>query len=467
MNEGLDRRTLLLPTIFGASVAGLASAHAQATTPAHDTALSAKSFGAVGDGVADDTAALQAWVSAGCGTLEGRMGRNYYGNVPMYLPPGEYKIREPLVIRSGFGLHIFGAGRFTSTITSDGSIFVTNGCQYSRFERLHLTSASKTEPLFELDWDNSGPAALQSNTFADMYFGGGGYGVRIGKSGFMGSENLFANNYFSGSAIAGLCTANYNALQQTVVGGNFGECQTGILVHMGSVPTIHGAGFQGSRNFDIQIDNQANDAYSVAGCRTESANFLKNANGANVSISGCSQTSSSPGTFVSTSGGAVTLDACISVAGIIHGGTSSYISRRGCRFRSGCYQHSGVLVDLDGQQTNLTPATIAANQGTVLSAAHIQGGVIVRTGAPVADFADTTDTAANILQNYPRSAPLQGLNVGTSIHVKILNLTTRMMTLNGGAGVTIVGKNSVASEASVALLGVITNVAPPMINFYM
>lgn len=470
MNEHPDRRAILLPGAFGVGAMGLAltQANASAAAPAYDSALNAKAFGAVGNGESDDTAALQAWISAGCGSPESGHGREYYRNIPMFLPPGNYRIKAPLSIRSGFGLHIFGAGRFTSTIrnSAGGSIFVTNGCQYSRFERMCLVSTGKTEPLFELDWDNTGPAALQSNTFADIYFAGGGYGVRIGNGGYMGSENLFANCYFSGSAVAGLFTSNYNALQQTVIGGNFGECHTAIHVRAGSVPTIHGVGFQGSADFDIQIDNQANDAYSIAGCRTESQNFVRNSNGATIAIAGCAQTSSSAGTFVSTSGGAVTLDACSSFAGSIRGNTSAYILRRGCKFHPGCYEHTGILVDLDGQQTNIVPATVDSNFGTTLLAAQLNGGLIIRKGSPGVDFVDTTDSAANILRNYPRSASILSLNVGTAMHVKILNTTDRTMTLQGGAGVTIMGKNAIPPDSSISLLGIVANVDLPKVNFY-
>src|SRR5262249_31063881 len=46
-----------------------------------------------------------------------------------------------------------------------GSVFVTNGCGYARFEGMRLTAASGGKS-FDLDWDGSaGGPALQSNTF--------------------------------------------------------------------------------------------------------------------------------------------------------------------------------------------------------------------------------------------------------------------------------------------------------------
>jgi hypothetical protein len=68
--------------------------------------LSVKDFGAVGDGVADDTAAIQACVNAG----------------HTYFPAGDYKISSTILIPSnrqvsgdGYASHIFGSTSFVST----------------------------------------------------------------------------------------------------------------------------------------------------------------------------------------------------------------------------------------------------------------------------------------------------------------------------------------------------------------
>src|SRR5262249_31063882 len=74
--------------------------------------------------------------------------------------------------------------------------------------------------------------------FADMFFDGGAIGVEIGHSGFMGSENLFLNCFWLGQTTAGLLTSNANALQQTVIGGDFQGCNRAIFAGAGSVPTI-------------------------------------------------------------------------------------------------------------------------------------------------------------------------------------------------------------------------------------
>jgi hypothetical protein len=134
----------------------------------------------------------------------------------------------------------------------------------------------------------------------------------------MCSENLFMNCYFSrGGTIpytgSGLYIRNYNALGNTVIGGNIAQCGYGIYVHAGSAPTIYGVGFQNYTiwggqplcypGIDIYIENSAGDAYAISGCRSESDNFLKIGQPiTTVSVNGCTLLGSNPGFFFFGSG---------------------------------------------------------------------------------------------------------------------------------------------------------------------
>lgn len=310
------RRTLLsllsaLPTID--------SAHAQlgrSQAEPNQHVTSAKDFGAVGDGSADDTSALQAALDSSFGNRTSQLRTTEYRT--LFIPAGNYKITAPLILESLHGGCIFGAGRFATKIVNvagNGSVFATNGCQYSRFENFHI-SGNENSVLFDLDWDNTG-TALQSNTFANIYFQGGAYGIRIGNTGYMGSENLFQNCAFAGNTIAGISTRCFNALQQTIIGGNFQNCGIGVHVWKGSAPIIHGAGFQ-QNTWDIKVDNGANDAMSIQGCRTESDNFA-NIRYQAVNITGCTQYASSTklGIFLECRRGSFSIDSCITVGGRI------------------------------------------------------------------------------------------------------------------------------------------------------
>jgi hypothetical protein len=148
-----------------------------------------------------------------------------------------------------------------------------------------------------------------------MFFDGGSIGVEIGHSGFMGSENLFLNCFWLSCSTAGLLTSNANALQQTVIGGNFQGCNRAIFAGAGSVPTIHGVGFQTSTDCDIYTGTLSNNAMSVQGCRSESVNFINNAGGQSLHVAGCSHVSGSNGYFLQQAGGFSVISGCISNLG--------------------------------------------------------------------------------------------------------------------------------------------------------
>lgn len=151
--------------------------------------------------------------------------------------------------------------------------------------------------------------------FADMFFDGGAIGVEIGHSGFMGSENLFLNCFWLLNTTAGLLTSNANALQQTILGGNFQTCGTAIFVGTGSVPIVHGVGFQQSVQSDIFTGSAQNNSMSVAGCRTESTNFINNQGGQALSVDGCSHTGLADGIFLAQTSGQCSVRACLSTRG--------------------------------------------------------------------------------------------------------------------------------------------------------
>jgi len=74
-------------------------------------AVTPQQFGAVGDGVADDTGPLQAW-GTWVAAAEGRSG---------YLPPGSYKITAPLIWSGGKNWSLLGAGMNASRIVYSGA----------------------------------------------------------------------------------------------------------------------------------------------------------------------------------------------------------------------------------------------------------------------------------------------------------------------------------------------------------
>jgi Pectate lyase superfamily protein len=283
------------------------------------TVVNVRGFGARGDGKTDDTAAIQAAIDFSFGPASAPNGTSYYLNHPLYFPAGQYMIKSPLIFTKVQGARVTGDGRFATTITntSGTGVIATNGCSYSHWEGIALMGTGSAT-IFDLNWDNTpGGDALQSNTFQDMSFSGGNISIDIGEDGYMGSENLFLNCKWIWQKVASVKTSNYNALQNTIVGGNISHSAIGVWMHFGTV-SLYNVGFQASEHYDVQVDNSAHAAIVISGTRTESTNFFLGTNGMNIKLEGVSQDNTAPGIFVNHSG-QVSIDGCHSVNGKITG----------------------------------------------------------------------------------------------------------------------------------------------------
>ena len=335
---GIGRRKLLTSIATLASTALLSRGSSAQVTPARDKShVSAKEFGARGDFANDDTRALQAAVDDCFGNSARPHGTTgVVSNKVLLIPAGRYRITSPLEIAKLQGGRVLGDGRFVTQIVNvaGGPAIVTNGCAYSHFEGMYLQSQGTDATVFDLNWDGSaGGAALQSNTFIDMFFDGGAVGVDIGAGGFMGSENLFVNCFWIDQRSAALKTSNFNALQNSLVGGNIQNCNIGVWVERGSVRLVESVGFQLSKVCDIRIDNSANDTIAVVACRTESSNFLTIKNGVHAYIASCSQAEAAGAGYVLQANGCpITVERCVSLKGQVVPSAGTRLTVRGCSF---------------------------------------------------------------------------------------------------------------------------------------
>lgn len=126
-------------------------------------------FGAKGDGITDDTAAIQAAINAAIGgTPAGGATSVRSAIAPVYLNiQGTYKITAPLLIRSVQGFHLKGTGEETFIAVSGAlaSAIDVNGSHFGTFEDFTIkgsTVADSVATAFKMDWD---PAVAQrSNT---------------------------------------------------------------------------------------------------------------------------------------------------------------------------------------------------------------------------------------------------------------------------------------------------------------
>src|ERR1700749_1023379 len=112
--------------------------------------LNAKTqFGAKGDGVTDDTNALQAaFNAAGTGT----------GNSTLYLPPGTYLITSTLTINNHLNVSIIGDNPVKTIIkwggVAHGTMMQINGTAYSKFDRITWNGNHIADVAVDQSWDS-------------------------------------------------------------------------------------------------------------------------------------------------------------------------------------------------------------------------------------------------------------------------------------------------------------------------
>lgn len=118
--------------------------------------VSVKDFGAVGNGVADDTAAIQAAIDATI-ALSPTTG---YGII--YLPPGNYRITSTIYLK-GPSVRLVGAGENGTTITYDnatggtafaGSSTATATVSKCEISKLKITGTASNGPSIGIDFSN-------------------------------------------------------------------------------------------------------------------------------------------------------------------------------------------------------------------------------------------------------------------------------------------------------------------------
>jgi hypothetical protein len=167
--------------------------------------LNVRDFGAVGDGVTDDRAAIQACLNAAFGPVTAPHGNtNKFQNRPVYFPPGAYAT----------------AGRI--------AVLKINGMSRSRIEGLTF-AASASSPnnpsLYNAvgyNWDGTGEVPATDNAFRDLNFGNLTYGLDIGKGDFQCDGSLIEKCVFT-NCYQGCTLWNFNAINSTVLGGAASE----------------------------------------------------------------------------------------------------------------------------------------------------------------------------------------------------------------------------------------------------
>ena len=241
-------------------------------------------YGAVGDGVTDDTAAISNALS--------KVGLG--GNSPvLYFPPGTYRVTQKLWLRNRQEVEIVGHDPSDTALKFDGptgsgysgasTLVHLDSVVFVLFSRFTLDGNGKATTLLSCSQQSGAVFFDSANTFEDLVFKNGASGAHGIDGGFYGAG--FANEGFTRCKFIGLTTGletwNFNALDAWMTDCLFTNCQNALYVNPGSAHLYH----------SVLVDNQTEFTLTQASSYIEivsnisfrAGTFLKTSNvGANV-----------------------------------------------------------------------------------------------------------------------------------------------------------------------------------------
>lgn len=281
-----------------------------------------KAFGAVGDGVADDTLAIQATIDA---ALSNPI-TNGYGSVPIHLPRGKYKITSTLNLSRSDNafvfLNVFGAGH-GSEIQWAGA---TNGIaiQATRLKQFRIASLMLSNTVAAgttiglLFTNSSGGTGTNNGVIESLLVSGFNNCVKLGdaSTGAATSELTWINLVVQNCATGVLISSTGNTLNNQFHNLQMFSCSTfGLSASGADGVFVHGGASAGNAT-DFSFSHGG--AYHVYGFRSESntAQWLRGGSTSavtTVNIFDCrlTGTSAADGVLITTGSGPTTIVGCI------------------------------------------------------------------------------------------------------------------------------------------------------------
>jgi hypothetical protein len=195
---------------------------------------------AAGDGVADDTAALQAALD----TV--RSGST------VHLPPGTYRITRTLAIKGPVeGAAVIGHGRDTRIVwdgEAGGRMFWSNGAAYTRYVGLVWDGRGKA--AIGVDHDGKNRFETEVRHQHEAFLGFTDAGIRIGREQKQASAEILYENCLFEECERGVAFTAFNDYDNTFDGCEFRRCGTGVHDEHGNF-YIRNCRFEGSRKADV------------------------------------------------------------------------------------------------------------------------------------------------------------------------------------------------------------------------
>jgi hypothetical protein len=208
-------------------------------------------YGAIGDGRADDTAAVQRALT--------ELGTSGHSPV-LFLPTGRYRITHTLTLAHALWLSVIGEDPDTTAIVWDGpqggTMLLVNGLAYSRINRLSFDGRKTAAVAVEQTYDNTAPHFDTGNEYADDVFADVQFGIHGGFKGFGFAETSIVRARFLRNTTAGVALGNFNALDIWIWHSLFEDCGVGVTNDPGAGNFhVYGSVFRGSRVADLSIQN--------------------------------------------------------------------------------------------------------------------------------------------------------------------------------------------------------------------
>lgn len=207
------------------------------------------SFGAAGDGVTDDTGALQNALNALSGLTP-----------VIYLPAGTYRITQTLNLVHKMQINIIGEDPSNTSIVwagaSGGTMLNLNGVGYSRIDRITFNGQGSAGVDVDQSWDNGGAFFDTANQYADDVFENAGTGFRCGNLRYGCAETSMLRDKFLNNTVAGVAMKNFNALDMFIWYSLFINNAEGVTNYPGAGNFhVFNSVFQGSTTADLTIDH--------------------------------------------------------------------------------------------------------------------------------------------------------------------------------------------------------------------